>query len=427
MTEEQKKEIAVFRFGVIHDFVGNYKLDYGEQQRLLQDKCARKWRIPYSHKTSLSSTTILRWMKQYHTGGCKLEALYPKDRNDRGRSRALDEEMKLSLIRFRQEHPRMPVAHLIELMKNQQAITPGTHLPLSTAYRFLHQENLMGAAQVETKDRRKFEAELPNDIWQADVMHGPHMEVDNKKRKTYLIAFLDDHSRLLPHAEFYTSENLVSFMRAFQQALLKRGLPRRVYVDNGSAFRAKQLEYTAAALGIALVHSKPYRPQGRGKIERFFRTIRTEFLPSFKGKTLVELNECLELWIADVYHQRVHSATGQSPFSRFTNHLQCLRSAPQDLKDYFRKVVRRKVNNDRTVIVDKRLFEAPVELIGKPVEILFHEDHPQIVEIKYKQNSYGLLRQVDLHVNCRVGRDKNCRVTLSTQPAEPQSGKIWEE
>jgi len=163
----------------------------------------------------------------------------------------------------------MPVAHLIELMKNQQVIPPGTHLPLSTAYRFLHQENLMGAAQVETKDRRKFEAELPNDIWQADVMHGPHMEVDNKKRKTYLIAFLDDHSRLLPHAEFYTSENLVSFMRAFQQALLKRGLPRRVYVDNGSAFRAKQLEYTAAALGIALVHSKPYRPQGRGKIERF--------------------------------------------------------------------------------------------------------------------------------------------------------------
>lgn len=427
MTEEQKKEIAVFRFGVILDFVGNYKLDYGEQQKLLQDKCGRKWRIPYSHRTSLSTTTILRWVKQYREGGCKLEALYPKDRNDRGLSRALDEETKLSLIRFRQEYPGMPVSHLIELMKTQQAIPPGSHLPLSTAYRFLHQENLMGASRVEAKDRRKFEAELPNDIWQADVMHGPHMEVDSKKRKTYLIAFLDDHSRLLPHAEFYTSEKLASFMRAFQQALLKRGLPRRVYVDNGSAFRAKQLEYTAAALGIALVHSKPYRPQGRGKIERFFRTIRTEFLPSFKGKTLTELNECLDLWLADVYHQRTHSATGQSPFSRFTNNLQCLRAAPQDLKDYFRKVVRRKVNNDRTVIVEKRLFEAPVELIGKQVEILFHEDHPQIAEIKYGQSSYGFVRQVDLHVNCRVGRDKNCRVTLSTQPTEPQSGKIWEE
>ena len=427
MTEEQKTEVAVFRFSVIHDFVGNYKLDYGEQERLLKEKCARKWRIPYSHKTSLSRTTILRWVRQYKEGGSKLESLYPQDRSDQGQSRALDEETRLTLTRFRKENPRMPVPHLIFLLKKQHAIGEDVHLPLTTVYRFFHQENLMTTGDRAAKDRRKFEAEMPNDIWQADVMHGPRVEVGGRKKKTYLIAFLDDHSRLIPHAEFFISENLACFMDAFQQALLKRGLPRMLYVDNGSTFRAKQLEYTAAALGIALVHSKPYTPQGRGKIERFFRTIRTEFLPGFQGENLDELNECLDLWLADIYHQRPHSSTGQNPFARFTKNLECLRPAPDNLKDFFRKVVRRRVNKDRSVIVAKRLYEAPVELIGKQVEILFHEDHPEVVEIKYQRQSYGMHPLVDLNVNCRVGRDKNCQVKLLSEPTEPESGKVWEE
>ena len=427
MTEEQKKEVAVFRFSVIHDFVGNYKLDYGEQEGLLKEKSDRKWRIPYSHKTSLSRTTVLRWVRQYQAGGGKLASLYPQDRNDQGHSRVLDKETRLALTCFRKKHPRMPVPHLISLMKKQQTIGGDVHLPLTTVYRFFHKENLMITGNKAVKDRRKFEAEMPNDIWQADVMHGPRVEVAGKQKKTYLIAFIDDHSRLIPHAEFFISENLACFMNAFQQALLKRGLPRMLYVDNGSAFRAKQLEYTAAALGMALVHSKPYTPQGRGKIERFFRTIRTEFLPGFMGETLDELNECLDLWLADVYHQRSHSSTGQNPFTRFTKNLECLRPVPDNLKDFFRKVVRRRVNKDRSVIVDKRLYEAPVELIGKQVEILFHEDHPETVEIKHQRQSYGMLSLVDLHVNCRVSRDKNCQVKLLFESTEPESGKIWEE
>jgi len=425
MNEEKKKEIAVFRYSVIHDFVGNYRLDYGEQAKLLRQKCERKWRIPYSHKTSISSTTILRWVTRYLNGGCKLEALYPADRCDQGNSRSLDEEMKLTLIRFRIDNLHMPVPHLIdELKKNGDLVKD---LPLSTVYRFFHQQGLMKSEQKAKQDRRKFEAELPGDIWQADVMHGPRLIEAGKKRKTYLIGFIDDHSRLVPHAEFYLSENLACFMNAFQYALLKRGLCRKLYVDNGSAFRAKQLEYTTAALGIALVHSRPYKPQGRGKIERFFRTVRSEFLPYFKGKTLSDINECLDLWLRDVYHERIHSATGQTPFARFTRKLECLRQAPENLNDYFRKVVRRRVNKDRTVVVEKRLFEAPVSLIGKRVEILFHEQTPQLAEIKYKQRSYGMLHHVDLQVNCRVGRDKNLQVQLDVEPDLPSSGKIWEE
>ena len=214
-------------------------------------------------------------------------------------------------------------------------------------------------------------------------------------------------------------------MTAFSDALLRRGLPRRLYVDNGSAFRSRQLEYTTAALGIALIHAKPYMPQGKGKIERFFKSVRTRFLPSFKGNTLDEINEAFELWLNDEYHQRSHSSTGQTPFKRFISHMECLRSAPDNLRDYFRKVVRRRVNKDRTVVVDRRLFEAPVELIGKRVELLYCEENPEQVEIRYADKSYGLLGEVDLHVNSRVKRDKNGQIELAGDGA-CESGRLWE-
>jgi hypothetical protein len=214
-------------------------------------------------------------------------------------------------------------------------------------------------------------------------------------------------------------------MSAFSDAVSRRGLPRKLYVDNGSAFRSRQLEYTAAALGIVLVHARPYQPQGKGKIERFFKNVRTRFLPSFMGDTLEEINEAFELWLSDDYHQRSHGSTGETPFKRFTSRMECLRPAPDNLRDYFRKTVRRRVNKDRSVVVDRRLFEAPVELIGKRVELLYFEEIPEQVEIRCAEKSYGLLRQVDLHVNSRVKRDKNGQIELSGDGA-CQSGRLWE-
>jgi transposase InsO family protein len=174
-------------------------------------------------------------------------------------------------------------------------------------------------------------------------MHGPAVLVEGKKRKSYLIAFLDDQSRLIPHAEFYLSERLDSYLDALRKALRKRGLPRKLYVDNGSALRARLLEEITASLGIALIHSRPYTPQGRGKIERLFRSLRSQFLSACTQETLPELNHALEAWIRDVYHSRPHGSTGQTPLRRFTEQMECIRPAPQDLEDYFRKRALRRV------------------------------------------------------------------------------------
>jgi putative transposase len=367
--------------------------------------------------------------ERYLAGGAKLEALSPQGRDDAGQPRAVDEETGLALLALRRERPKQPVTTILEILNKRQCSAGLGKAPsLSTVYRFLHQHGLMGALGSGPEDRRKFEAELPNDLWQADVMHGPlvRMGEGDKRRKSYLIAFLDDHSRLVPHAAFYPSESLLHFLEAFSRALLKRGLPRKLYVDNGSAFRSRQLEYTSAALGIALVHARPYRPQGKGKIERFFKPVQTQMLPGFAGESLEELNCAFEHWLTDVYHSRVHSSTGQSPFERFTSRMEWLRAAPADLRDYFRKSVRRRVNNDRSVVVDKRLFEAPVELIGKQVEVLYHPESPELVEIRCGQASWGFHRAIDFHVNSRVARTRDGTLAVSCDPTACNGGKLWE-
>jgi putative transposase len=427
MTEEQKQQVAAFRFGVICELVNGARLDPGEQGRLIRDKCARRWHIPHSEKTRISRGTLLRWVSRYRASNGRLESLYPQDRSDRGKSRSLDEESALSLIQLRSELPRATIAQLIAQMRQRGLIGPSTALSPSTVYRLLHEHRLMHPGP--STDRRKFEAECVNDLWQSDVMHGPQVLVDGKRRKSYLIAVIDDHSRLIPHAEFYLNERLVSYVEAFQQALAKRGLPRKLYVDNGSAFRCRQLEHICAQLGVALIHSKPYTPQGRGKIERFFRTVRGELLTGFKGERLSELNEALDLWLEEVYHRRLHSATGQSPLTRFADNLQCVRAAPQNLSDYFRHSARRRIARDRSLTLNGTLYEAPVALIGCQVQLLYHPGQTARVELRYQNRSYGFLHPVDVHVNCRVKRNRNhaTEIAPAGDPPAYRGGELWKK
>lgn len=426
MNDAQREEVALFRFGVISDLVGATRLEYGEFERLVKHKSSQRWNIPHSQRTRISPSTIRRWVARYQASGGQLSSLSPAARSDRGTSRAVDDETIGALVRLRTEKPTTPLERLLVEMEEKDLVTPGVTLRLSTAYRILKREGLSGRRPAAATDRRRFEAEYPNDLWQSDVLHGPCVTVEGKQRKSYLIAFIDDHSRLLPHAEFYLSERLSAWLDAFRQALLTRGLPRKLYVDNGPLFRSKHLERICASLGIALSHTPPYTPQGRGKIERFFRTVRTQFLPGFRGNSLEELNGCLQAWVGQDYHLRVHSSTAESPLERFARHVELVRTAPPDLEDHFRKAVRRRVAKDRTVSLNGNLYEAPIGLLGEQVHLLYHEHQPGAVEVVHKGKSYGHLRPVDLHVNARAQRNRRGEVTLvnDPSPSSPPSGQL---
>ena len=405
MTDQEREEVALFRFGVISDLIGATRLDHGERSRLIKQKAAQRWNIPHSPRTRISANTLRRWVGLYEKSGRQLDSLKPVPRSDIGCCRQVDEDTVLALVRLRKAKPALPVVQLIAERDQKGLISPGYTLRLSTAYRVLKKAGLSGRPGNAPVDRRRFEAEFPNDIWQSDVMHGPQVLVDGKRRKSYLIAFLDDHSRLITHARFYLSENLASFLQALRAALAARGLPRKLYVDNGSAFRSRHLEKVCACLGMALTHTPPYTPQGRGKIERFFRTVRSQLLGNATPESLEELNQALEDWLRKDYHRRPHSSTGQSPLERFSHHLELIRKPPQDLEDHFRKEVRRRVNKDRSVSINGRHFEAPTRLIGEQVSLLFHEECPERVEILLRGAPHGFLVPLDPHVNAKVGRE----------------------
>lgn len=432
MEEEAKKRIAEFRFGVIHDLIGDRKLTRGEKRRLLREKAGYEWEIPHSGRSRISASTMLSWVRRYERSGRRLESLYPEGRSDRGRPRVLDEETVLALCELKKQFRGASLPVVLKEAKSRGVLGHDFKAANATIYRLFKQRGLM-SRQEQIEDRRKFEAELPNDIWQSDCMHGPMVDVDGRQRKSYLFAFIDDMSRLLCHAEFYLNERIDAYTDALRKALRKRGLPRKLYVDNGPAFRSHHLSNATASLGIALIHSKPYQPQGRGKIERFFRTVRSQFLLTCPaGLTLGALNEALRKWLDEHYHQNVHSSTRQTPLNRYLKHAHLLREAPKDLDDYFRVRVQRKVDKDRTVSLNGRLYEAPLELIGRMVTLLFHEADPARVEAVFDGTSHGMLVPLDLNINCRIRRRQE-KVELlppaQQQPSEAErryeGGKLF--
>jgi transposase InsO family protein len=305
----------------------------------------------------------------------------------------------MALVNFRRDNKDISTALLIDLAKKEGILPMDIKISMPAIYRILKKHLTMD--EYKGKSRKRFEAELPNDLWQADCMHGPYVMHNNRKKKTFLFAIIDDHSRLITHAQFYFKENTSCFMDCLSQALAKRGLPASLYTDNGAYFKSTRLEFTLAQLGVALVHAKPYSPEGKGKIERWFRTVRSAFLPLNRGiQDISFLNERLEKWINDVYHSKKHSATKNRPLKRYLDQIHLIRRAPSDLSGYFRIRVKRKVNRDRTVSVKNRIYEVPTSLIGKRIDLLYHEGSENI-EAYFNGRSYGKIHLVDVNHNFR--------------------------
>ena len=429
-------KVATFRFGVIADFVTGVRLGYGEKERLLVSKTERTYEIPGTTATRISRATALAWISTYRKGGYKIEALCPKSRSDRGSFRSLDTTLRMAIKGLKEENPYYTVPVIIKKLRLQKIVGPDDAINSATIYRFLRQENLTKASD-DAVDRRRFEAEHSNQIWQCDVLHGPMVQVEGSTvlKKAYLMAIIDDHSRLVVHAQFYLSETFETLKDALRAAVSRRGMPQKFYVDNGACYRSEQLDRILASLGIALSHSRPYKPQGRGKIERWFKNIRDSFLPMLSGVlTLQGLNDALDTFVDD-YNNTEHGSTKETPYQRFRKDLSCVRPAPERLLDYFRRREHRRVKKDRTVQVQGRVFEVPAKLIDKTVDLLFHDDAPGEVEVIYQSLTYGRAVPLDLAVNAKGGRDwgegsrKTPAKTSATEPpaAAPSSGgKLFE-
>ena len=408
-----RREAALFRFRLIAPLL---HLPEGseERRRQLRQIAEREHEIPGSRRRRVARSTVCGWLRRYRQGG--FDALYPRYRVDREHSRSLPPEVVGLLSSLKERQPGLTVKAVIRQALDSGQVPPGVRLAHSTVNRLLKQAGLMERPEPEARDRRRYSWPLANDLWQSDIMHGPKIAGGRprRRRKAYLLAFLDDSTRVVPHAAFILAESYESFLPVFRQALLKRGTPLRLYVDNGSNFRSKHLEVACAQLGISLIHSRPYKPEGRGKIERFFRRVRADLLPQLgpdELASLAALNRRLAAWVeGDYHHAPHHGLDGDTPLERWAKvgHNVRYPGPDVDLQRIFCYRLQRRVSRARTVSVGGRLYETDAALAGHKVVLLQDPAAPaeQALTVLLDNREAGRATLLDLHANARIRRHR---------------------
>lgn len=426
---ERRQEIALFRYGVIAELVQWPKEEPGLYDRIAQ-KAARDYTIPGSTRTRIAAETLRDWLKAYRRGG--FEALLPKPRADRGQSRTLPPAVVEALLATKEANPRLSVQLVIREARRRPEVPADLPLPPSTVHRLLTRHGLLdpppAGAAGQDADRRRFAFEQAGELWMSDVMHGPSVLVGERvRRKTYLIAFIDDATRVIPHAAFTLSENTRTFLPVLEQAILRRGLPQRLYVDNGANYRSRHLALVCAKLGIALIHARPFQPQGKGKIERWFKTVRAQLLTRLTDAdtaNLTALNRRLAGWIEGEYHHTPHRGLdGATPLEQWARTGQAVRFPEPglDLADLFLLEAVRKVQKDRTVSLNGVVYEVDAALVGENVTLRFAPGAPpqRPIQVCFQGQLRAPARPVQTYANCFVKRDRPSR-TLAVEGPVPE-------
>lgn len=413
MNEHDRQALALFRYGLIAEFVQLPAGSRGLYARL-RDKANADYVIPGTTRTRVAPETLRHWLKDYRRGG--FEALMPKARADLGRSRALPQAVADALITFKDEQPTRSIPELIRAVRECGLAPPSLALPPSTVHRLLSRAGLMHKAPAETaKDRRAFAYARAGELWMSDVMHGPSVTVAERvRRKCYLVAFIDDATRLIPYCAFTLAENTQAFLIVFKQALMRRGIPQRLYVDNGANYRSQQLALVCAKLGVALIHARPYQPAGKGKIERWFRTVRAQLLSRLTAQdtaSLDALNRRLWAWVEGEYHHSPHRGLDeQTPLDRWAMSADQVRlpGPSLDLEALFLFEAKRRVQRDRTVSLNGTLFEVDALLVGETVTLRYDPSAPASrgIEVWHNEKFVSRATPLDAYANCFVRRHR---------------------
>jgi len=373
MKHDDKQAVALWRLGVLGP-LASARLDHGDRRRYFQEAAARTHERPDGTWVQLSARTIEGWYHAHRRGG--FQALFPRDREDRGRSRAISVELAESILRVKRERPRRSIRRIIRMLERAGIVRAG-ELHRSSVHRLLAAHGVSARPlRGPGAERRSFLPEHAGDLWVGDALHGPQVIApDGSLRKAYLLSQIDGATRFMTHSYFALSEGAVDQEHGFKQAIAKHGPPRTYYVDLGSAYKAGSLVLICAELGIRLLHTAARDCEAKGVIERWHRTWREEVgdeLPE-DPLPLAELNAKHWAWLAAEYHARPHDTTDKVPREHWLAELAYLRTLPRhkSLDEVFLHRERRFVRKDGTVRFRGGFLEVRPELTGREVELRF--------------------------------------------------------
>jgi len=398
--DENNKKIALFRYSIIAPVITESGL---KQTTYFKKMSQKEYEVPVYGKKRYRWKTFKNWLRLYRLGG--FDTLLPRKRSDAGIARKIDPVLKETIESFYECHPYISVATLYKRLVADGTIDAG-HFCEETLRRFIKTNQLK--PKKEIVPRKKFEKPYVNDLWMSDFMHGNRLFlIGNKKRKLYLCAIIDDHSRYITAARWALNENTDTLELTLKDALLTCGMPKLFYCDNGAAYSSSHLQLACARLEIALIHSKPYDSPSRGKIERFWRTVRSSFLPLIDFDTscsLTQFNQVFQDWLNN-YHDSVHRGIASTPRDRYLDGLKKTEARRFD-RDYievqFYQTTSRRVKNDATISIDKTLFEVPHKYIGQKIEVRHATDTPRDIWLYENEKPVIKLIPVDPVFNSQI-------------------------
>jgi putative transposase len=382
MNEDRRREIGLLRYALVRD-AADPGLSKAERGRLVRALCEREHVGPDGQLVRIGRTTLDRWVRDYRRGG--FEALVPRRRVVAPRTPA--ETLELA-FRLKRERPERTAAQVREIMLAAGGPAPG----LRTLQTHLAREGLNVRADGRSPGKvyGRFEASVRNELWTGDGLHGPTL-AGVAARRAVLLAFIDDHSRLLVGWRWGTGEDVFRLEAALRAGLMARGVPDAILVDRGSAFISSQLLRACAVLGVKLIHASPRAATTKGKIERFFRTVRDQFLVEIDDDVeLGELNRLFSAWLEVVYHRRVHSETGQTPLERFDAAGSPALPTPALLREALLWSQERTVTKTATLSLHGNQYEVDAALVGRKVELVFDPFDLTRIEVRYQHRPFGL-------------------------------------
>jgi len=338
--------------------------------------------------------TIQTWYYRYKNHG--ITGMDASPRSDKGRTRKVTPEQVLEAINaalphFRDKSPNKTALYRFCIEKG---LLSANQIARNTFGRFINEYELLKDDPGENRRRLAFSMQYANQLWQADTMFGPHVG----GRQAKLIAFLDDASRVLCHGEFFFDENADAMIRALRSAFYKRGLPEQLLVDNGSIYCCQEITLICARVGCILRHTAVRDAAAKGKIERFFRRVRDQFLVrKLDLSSLDALNKQFNHWVEQDYNATVHSTLGMKPIDRFGVDLSRIRflSPSEDSDELFYAEATRTVKKDNTFSFRGDRYETPVNLHGKKIELRYERHRKGAVIVYDKGRRIGRARLLD--------------------------------
>ena len=371
MNENLRQEIALFKYSLIAPLVTE-TFTQSSAKEYLQEISAKEYLTPKGIKKEYAPETIKEWLRIYRKYG--IDGLYPKVRSDKGKSRNLSDEAKKFIVSTKLNSPKRSAKSIYHELIAKGYLTLDD-VSLSTVQRFISKSNL-SAKKFESVERLAFEFEFSNECWQSDISVGPYLNINGKKQKTYIICILDDSSRLVIHAEAFFKDDLMSLLAVFKKAVSKRGIPKKLFVDNGKVYKSNQMQFICANLGTTLSFARPYSPQSKGKIERWFKTLKDQWMNVIdwnEFSSLDELNESLFNYVEKDYNSKVHSSINMKPIDKFIKDIDLIKfiNSKEELDYIFLYRVTRRVKNDSTISIQNTLFEVPQKYVGETINIRY--------------------------------------------------------